>query len=97
MLEGDCVFNRTVVMDLMKIAIRTVLYIVDRDIKFSVAAFSCGESTADVWNIFVMKWVAAYIGFTEVAVLDQGPQFQSAAFASLQTAAGIRYTDGGVE
>lgn len=44
-----------------------------------------------------MKWVAAWIGYPEVVVLDQSPQFQSAEFRSLLTAAGIRRKGAGIE
>lgn len=81
----------------MKVDNKTVLHIVDRDTKFSAATFLIGESTADVWSAFIMKWVTAYIGYPEVVILDQGPQFQSLEFASLLSAAGIKRKDAGIE
>lgn len=92
-----CIFNRVVGMDLMKIDNRTVLHIVDRDTKFAASTFLRGESTAHVWEAFLMVWVASYVGYPDKVLLDQGSQFQSNEFASLLLAAGIDRKDAGVE
>lgn len=94
---GDCVFNRSVGMDLMKIEKRTVLHMVDRDTKFNAAVFLDKETSRDVWEAFLSHWVATYVGFPTEVILDQGPQFQSREFASLLMSAGINRKDAGVE
>lgn len=95
--NGDCVFNQTLGMDSMKIGNKTVLHIVDRDTKFSAAVFKHRESTEKMWKTFVHKWVAAYVGYPDTFILDQGSQFQSAEFASLLIAAGIIRQDAEIE
>lgn len=93
----DCVFNRSVGMDLMKIEKRTVLHVVDRDTKFSAASFLDGETSKIVWETFLSIWVSTYTGYPDEVILDQGPQFQSKEFKSLLSAAGIKWRDAGVE
>lgn len=97
MPSEDCVFNRTVGMDLMKINKKTVLHVVDKDTKFSAATFTKGESSENIWEAFLCSWVAPYIGYPDIVILDQGPQFQSTEFSGLLTAAGIQKKSAGVE
>lgn len=81
----------------MKIHKRTVLHMVDKDTKFSVAIFLDNESSKGVWNAFLTEWVTTYIGYPEEVALDQGPQFQSREFKSLLNYVGIKSKDAGVE
>lgn len=94
--DEECVFNQPVGLDLMEIRGKTVLDIVDRDTKFFAATFLRRESTTDVWNAFVLKWVVVNIGYSDTVVLDQGPQFQSKEFVSLLMATGLGCKDAGV-
>lgn len=95
--DEDCVLNRTGVMDLMRIRNKMALHMVDNDIKLFAALFLQGETNNDVWNEFVLKWVAPYNGYPEMIVSDQGPQFQSADFAAFLNSAGVNKKNAGVE
>lgn len=53
----DCVFNRVVSMDLMKVGGKTVLHVADRDSKFVPACFLSAESTTAVWEAILHIWV----------------------------------------
>lgn len=50
----DCVFNRSIFMDLMKLDNRTLLHVVDEDTKFGATWFLEGESSSDLWESFQM-------------------------------------------
>ena len=62
----DIAFNRTVYMDIMYLDGKSVLNIVYKrvlkDTQFSAAAFlSQGETTEDVWHIYMTHWVIPYV------------------------------------
>lgn len=50
-------------MDLMKVGKKKQFFMVYQDAKFSAPSFLRGESSADVRNTFVLKWVARYVGY----------------------------------
>lgn len=50
----DCVFNRVVSLELMKLNGTTVLQIFDRDIRFGAACVLCSESTKALWEAFMV-------------------------------------------
>lgn len=94
----NCVFNRVVSLDLMKLGKRTVLHIVDRDTKFGAACFLVHETTTAVWEAFLRTWVAPYVGYPECLAFDQGPQFgKSGDWHGLLLSAGIKEQPSGVE
>lgn len=72
----ECVINRIVSMDLMKLYGKSVLHVVDRDTKFAAACFLAGESSSSVWEAFLSVWVSPYVGYPDCISADQGPQFQ---------------------
>lgn len=51
--DAECIFNRTVGMDVLKTEKNTVHHMFDEDTKLSAATFLCGESSVNVWNAFV--------------------------------------------
>lgn len=69
-MPQDCVFNRAVGMDVMKIHKQSVLHVVNRDTKLAAATFLDGESSEKVWEAFLSCWVATYIGYPDAVVLD---------------------------
>lgn len=95
--EGEVVFNRTVCMDIMFLDSKPVLHIVDKDTKFSAAAFLRNETTDEAWNVYMRSWVLAYIGFSDIIATDQGPQFKSSRWKSLLLTAGIKHKPSGVQ
>lgn len=97
MPSGECIFNKVVSLDLMKLDNETVLHAVDRDTRFSAACFLTAESTSIVWEAFLTIWVAPYVGFPDTLALDQGPQFTSNEWVNLARASGITIKPSGVE
>ena len=95
--DKDVVFNRTVCMDIMFLEGKPVLHIVDRDTKFSAAAFLKSETTDETWETLMRIWVSVYIGFPETIATDQGTQFQSERWKSLLLMAGIKHQSSGVQ
>lgn len=75
--KEDCVFDRTVGMDIMKIDRRSVLHVVDKYTKFSAAKVLNGESSDKVCETFLSCWVAKYVEFPATVVLDQEPSFKA--------------------
>lgn len=94
---SDCIFNRTVCMDLMSLDGNSVLHVVDKDTKFGAASFLSSESTSGVWETFMLIWVSPYVGFPDEVATDQGPQFVSAEWKSLLQRSGVRERPSGVE
>lgn len=81
----------------MKVGNRTILHVDDNDKKFFMATFLSGETSRYVREAFLTRWGATYVGFPDEVVMDQETQFQSAEFASLLHAAGIKRKDAGIE
>ena len=77
-VPGGIVFNRQVILDLMWIASKPVLHLIDADTRDSAATFLGGESTEDVWNAFLTCWVSTYVSFPDSVKADHGSLFTSA-------------------
>lgn len=58
LLCGDCMFNLVVSLGIIKLEIKTLLYAVYRDTKFSSVCFMNGESTTNKWEAFIRIWVS---------------------------------------
>ncbi len=85
-------------MDLMKLGGKTVLHIICRDTRFSLAAvLPTGEATKSVWLAHVRYWVNPYVWYSKVIHTDQGTQFSSEEWSSLLRSAGIERIDSGVQ
>ena len=95
--DADVVFNRTVCLDLMYLENTPVLHVVDKDTKFSAAAFLEKETADATWNTFMSIWVCVYIGFPDSMATDQGPQFKSQRWNTLLLLAGIKHFQSGVQ
>ena len=93
----DVVSNRTVRMDTMFLERKSVLHVVDKDKKFSAAAFLRSETTEETWETFMRIWVSVYIGFPDTIATDQGTQFQSQRRRTLLLMAGIQNNFSGVQ
>lgn len=78
----DCVFNRCVYVDLMRIGEQTVLHSVDNDTKFCAAKFLPRETTVASWETFRKIWANANVVYQDILTLDQGLQFRSADWES---------------
>ena len=55
--DADVVFNRTLCLDLMYLENKPVLHVVNKDTKFSAAAFLGKETAGATWNKFMVIWV----------------------------------------
>ena len=93
----DVVFNRTVCMDIMFLEGKLVLHVVDKDTKFSTAAFLRSGTADETWDRLMRIWVSVYIGFPDTIASDQGTQFQSQRWRSLLLMAGIKHKSSGVQ
>lgn len=82
-------------MDLMKINKGTTLHVVYKDAKFRTASFIKKESSENIWKAFLYFWVALYVGYPDVFILDQGSQFQATEISELFIAAGIEKSAAG--
>lgn len=60
--RSDEDFNRTICINIMKLADQSVLQAVNKAIEFGAARFLYGESLDDVWATFDVMWIQAYIG-----------------------------------
>jgi len=96
--EGDVMFNRVVLIDLMFYKGRAVLHVFEKDTLFSAATFlRDGQSTAAVWDAYMSVWVTNYAGYSNHIHVDAGTQLQSAKWKVLLHAAGVQVYDSGVE
>ncbi len=95
--NGDIVFNRTLLTDLMSVESKTVLHIVCKGTAFSAAKFARGESSRDVSNDYVRIWVNPYKSHPQVIHADYGPQFRSNEWKTLLNMCGIKLETSGVE
>lgn len=98
MPKGDCVFNGTVGMDIIKIGSTSVLPVADKDTKISAVQALNLESRDKVGESFSTSWVAMYIGFgfRSAVVPDQGeiPELRA---SKPSTSCGIFHIDIGIE
>ena len=79
-MPDNILFNHEIEMDLVWIEPRPhqpALHIVDRGTHFSAAKFLPGESAADIWNLFIERWVTVYVGFPNVIGHDQSSALTS--------------------
>lgn len=97
MPSKDCVFNRTVAIDIMLLKGDPVLHCVDVDTKFSAAAFLASEVAANVWTTLTNIWANVYIGYPERIAIDQGSQFVVEEFTALCRANDVAVKASGVE
>jgi len=71
--EGDVIFNRIVLIDLMFLNVRAVQHIVYKDTLFSAATFlRDGKSTATVWDAYMSVWVTVTGCHRDCHRLSQG-------------------------
>ncbi|CDF36525.1 unnamed protein product [Chondrus crispus] len=95
--DADVVFNRTLCLDLMYLDNTPVLHVVDKETKFSAAAFLGKETAEATWNTFMNIWVCVYIGFPDATATDQQPQFKLERWKTLLLLAGIKHFQSGVQ
>ena len=93
----DVVFNRCVCMDIMFLEGKAVLHMVDKDTKFSAAAFLPKQTVDELWSTYLSHCVLPYIGHALEIHADQGPQFRSRRFASYTSMEGVQLRLSGVK
>lgn len=78
-IQEQCVFNRSVSMDLLYLNSKPVLHVVCRDTSFGAAIFvdtkSKNPTSADIWQAFLRCWVTLYIGTPQEVIHDAGTNF----------------------
>ncbi|CDF36780.1 unnamed protein product [Chondrus crispus] len=95
--SDDVVLNRCVCMDIMFLEGKAVLHMVDKDTKFSAAAFLPKQTVDELWSTYLSHWILPYIGHALEIHADQGPQFRSRRFASYTSMEGVQLRLSGVE
>ena len=68
--EKYVVFNRIVCMDIMFLEGKPILHVLDKDTKFSAAAFLRSETTEETWETLMRIWVSVYIGSPDTITTD---------------------------
>jgi len=77
--EGEVIFNRVVLIDLMFLRGRAVLHIDDQDTLFSAATFLRDvKSTAAVWDAYMSVWVTTCASYSHHIHFDAGNELHSA-------------------
>lgn len=71
MPDNTCTFNKVLALDLKSIDGNNVLHYVDRDTKYSAAAFLGNECVQSTWQTFVNIGVTAYVGYSDIIAVDQ--------------------------
>jgi len=89
--EGDVIFNRVVLLDLMFLNGRAVLRIVYKDTLLRATTFlRDGKSTAAFWDAYMSLWVTKYAGYLNHIYFDAGTQLQSEEWKALLHAVGVQ-------
>ena len=63
MLTDELMFNHEIEVDLFWIEGNTVLHIIDRGTRYSVARFVTSQSAENIWNMIIDSWVTIFTGF----------------------------------
>jgi Reverse transcriptase (RNA-dependent DNA polymerase) len=89
--DNEITFNREIAMDIVYLAGKPALHIIDIDTHFQAATFLRSMSTDDVWDAILRSWANVYAGFPEHALTDQGSQLVSPRFKELALHFGINF------
>ena len=76
-INEGIVFNRVVILDLMWIHKRPLLHVIDKDTHYPAARFLLEESVDQVWQTFLLCWVATYNSYPDSVKSDTGSVFTS--------------------
>lgn len=87
--DSQFVFKLTTCMGIMFLDGDKVLHVVDKDRNSNAACFLVVDSTADVWEAFMCRWVSPYVSNLENIYADQGPKIKAFEWKNILNAAGI--------
>ncbi len=93
----DLQFNHTIAVDVMHLAGKAVLHIVDEATHFSAAQFLRKQSTPEVWKALLRCWTRVYLGPPDFIRVDQGSNLISDEFKGNAQAEGITVLEAPVE
>lgn len=93
----DLRFNHTVAMDVMHIAGRALLHVVDEATHFNAALFLRNQSSQCIWKSFLKCWSRVYLGPPDYLHVDQGSNFISVELSKCAQAEGITVVKAPIE
>eukprot|EP00171_Calliarthron_tuberculosum_P014049 IDg14049t1 len=94
---NDLIFNREIVMDIVKINNYQVLHIIDSDTHFGEAEILQSPDVENFWDALLKCWVLIYAGQPDVFFMDQGSVSTSAKWKELSNQNGVALKFSGVE
>lgn len=97
LISSVALFNRAVLMALMKLENYSFLQIMFKDTLFSAAVFLEVESANDFWISLMYHWVTNYSGFPKAIHLDLRSKVDSDHWLHLLQATGIYRLDSWIE
>lgn len=89
MPSGDIVFNPEVAIEVMWIDGKAIIHVVDVQTNYQNAGLFKGQSTEDVWDVFVEERSSVYLGHPSKIKVDQGSVFTSKKWEELSSSHGI--------
>jgi hypothetical protein len=89
-LRDDIEFNFNIIVDIMYIASKPVLHVVDEATRFSAGRFLQNISAKHTWEVLKMCWIDSYLGPPDLITSDAGKNFISKEFREYATTMGIR-------
>lgn len=93
----EIVFNQEVAIDLVWLAGRPVVHVVDTHTNYQNAEFVQSKAVDDLWQTFVKCWSSVYLVYPESIRLDQEASFNSESFRKYCRESGIQLKFSGVE
>lgn len=100
-LQGQAIFNRKVVIDIMYLDSRPVLHCIDKDTRCGAATFIWSKTrnptTSEVWNAFCICWAYTYHGMPDILATDRGSNLTSEEFLLQLSEHSVEHHVSGVE
>jgi len=88
-LKDDIDFNYEIIVDILSLAGKPVLHVVDASTGFQAAGFLPNFSARATWETLKRCWLDTYLGPPDVITVDAGTNFASTEFKAEARLAGI--------
>lgn len=89
-------FNERIMVNVIKIDVRTVLHVVDEGERFSTARYVEDESTSKMWKILIECWIAIYTDLLNRILVDKGSNL-APSFVYIAYLPGVNVKETGIE
>jgi hypothetical protein len=96
-LSFEALYNFAVALDIVNLHGLSCVLMVCLGTTFRAAAFTSGETSGELFEVFHNNWVTKYGGAPKFVVVDQAQNLQSAEFQGLCAEMGVTIIDKGVE